>query len=201
MVFPDKLKIAKVIPLFKKGDESLIENYRPISSLSSSSKVFARIVFNQVYKYLDDNNLLFDSQYGFRKHHSTELAAVELIDQIYETMDQGDIPISIFLDLSKAFDTLDHSILLNKLEYCGVKGNASRWFSSYLTGRYQYVDMEGVRSEKLVFHRDPFWAHFFSFYTSMICIPFPKSLHLLHMRTTLLSLVRWSHYFFTKSTQ
>ena len=146
-VFPDKLKIAKVIPLFKKGDESLIENYRPISLLSSISKVFERIVFNQLYKYLDDNNLLFDSQYGFRKHHSTELAAVELIDRIYETMDQGDIPISIFLDLSKAFDTLDHSILLNKLEYYGVKGNASRWFSSYLTGRYQYVDMGGVRSE------------------------------------------------------
>ena len=146
-VFPDKLKIAKVIPLFKKGDESLIENYRPISLLSSISKVFERIVFNQLYKYLDDNNFLFDSQYGFRKHHSTELAAVELIDRIYETMDQGDIPISIFLDLSKAFDTLDHSILLNKLEYYGVKGNASRWFSSYLTGRYQYVDMEGVRSE------------------------------------------------------
>ena len=146
-VFPDKLKIAKVIPLFKKGDESLIENYRPISLFSSISKVFERIVFNQLYKYLDDNNLLFDSQYGFRKHHSTELAAVELIDRIYKTMDQGDIPISIFLDLSKAFDTLDHSILLNKLEYYGVKGSASRWFSSYLTGRYQYVDMEGVRSE------------------------------------------------------
>ena len=146
-VYPDKLKIAKVIPLFKKGDESLIENYRPISLLSSISKVFERIVFNQLYKYLDDNNLLFDSQYGFRKHHSTELAAVELIDRIYETIDQGDIPISIFLDLSKAFDTLDHSILLNKLEYYGVKGNASRWFSSYLTGRYQCVDMEGVRSE------------------------------------------------------
>ena len=110
-VFPDKLKIAKVIPLFKKGDESLIENYRPISLLSSISKVFERIVFNQLYKYLDDNNLLFDSQYGFIKHHSTELAAVELIDRIYETMDQGDIPISIFRDLSKAFDTLDHSIL------------------------------------------------------------------------------------------
>ena len=204
-VFPDKLKIAEVIPLFKKGDESLIENYRPISLLSSISKVFERIVFNQLYKYLDDNNLLFDSPYGFRKHHSTELAAVELIDRIYETMDHGDIPISIFLDLSKAFDTLDHSILLNKLEYYGVKGNASRWLSSYLTGRYQYVDMEGVWSEisyiNLVFHRDPFWAHFFSFYTSMICIPFPKSLHLLHMRTTLLSLVRWSHFLLTKSTQ
>ena len=146
-VFPDKLTIAKVIPLVKKGDESLVENYRPISLLPSISKVFERIIFNQLYKYLDDNNLLFGSQYGFRKHHSTELAAVELIDRIYETMDQGDISISILLDLSKAFDTLDHSILLNKLEYYGVKDNASRWFSSYLTGRYQYVDMDGVRCE------------------------------------------------------
>ena len=109
--------------------------------------MFERILFNQLYKYLDGNNFLFDSQYGFRKHHSTELTAVELTDKIYETMDQGDIPISIFLDLSKAFDTLAHSILLNKLEYYGVKDNASRWFSSYLTGRYQYIDMKGVRSE------------------------------------------------------
>ena len=115
-IFPKQLKIAKVIPLFKKGEETSIENYRPISLLSSISKVFERAVFNQLYQYLDVNNLLFDSQYGFRKQHSTELAALELIDRIHKSMEDGQIPVSIFLDLSKAFDTLDHTILLSKLK-------------------------------------------------------------------------------------
>ena len=103
------------MPLFKKGEETSIENYRPISLLSSISKLFERLVFNQLYQYLDVNNLLFHSQYEFRKQHSTELAALELIDRIHKSMDNGQITVSIFLDLSKAFDTLDHSVLLSKL--------------------------------------------------------------------------------------
>ena len=151
-----------------------------------------------------DNNLLFDCQYRFRKHHSTELAAVELIDRIYETMDQGDIPISIFLDLSKSFDTLDHSILLNKLEYYGVKDNAFRWFSGYLYSWYHYVrhGRGSVRNDiKSGVPQGSIVGPLIFIYTSMICIPFPKILHLLHMRTTLLSLVRWSNHLDTTSTQ
>ena len=95
-IFPKQLKIAKVIPLFKKREETSIENYRPISLPSSISKVFERVVFNQVYQYLDVDNLLFDSQYGFRKQHSTELAALELVDRIHKSMSNGQIPVSIF---------------------------------------------------------------------------------------------------------
>ena len=131
-IFPKQLKIAKVIPLFKKGEETSIGNYRPISLLSSISKVFERVVFNQLYQYLNVNDLLFDSQYGFRKQHSTELAALELIDRIHKSMDNGQIPVSIFLDLSKAFDTLDHTILLSKLKYYGIKNKAFQWFNSSL---------------------------------------------------------------------
>ena len=148
-IFPKQLKIAKVIPLFNKGEETSIENYRPISLLSSISKVFERVVFNQLYQYLDVNNLLFDSQYGFRKQHSTELAALELIDRIHKSMDNGQIPVSIFLDLSKAFDTLDHTILPSKLKHYGIKNKAFQWFNSYLSSRHQYVEFEGARSETL----------------------------------------------------
>ena len=113
-IFPSKLKIAKVIPLHKKNEKDLLDNYRPISLLPSISKVFERIVYNQLYSYLTTNGILFKSQYGFRKLHSTETAAIELTDTLLQNLDNGDIPITIFLDLSKAFDTLDHAILLKK---------------------------------------------------------------------------------------
>ena len=110
--FPDKLKIAKVIPIFKKGDPSLFENYRPISLLPAISKVLEKIIALQLSSYFEKNKLLFDNQYGFRAKHSTEHAALELIDRITNKMDTNEIPLNIFLDLSKAFDTIDHSILL-----------------------------------------------------------------------------------------
>ena len=113
-IFPDKLKIAKVIPLYKKQYEKVFGNYRPISLLSSVSKVFERIVFDQLYDYFTTNGLLFNSQYGFRKHHSTELAALEPTDKIRREIDQKKNPFSVYLDLSKAFDTLNHAMLLKK---------------------------------------------------------------------------------------
>ena len=113
-IFPDQLKIAKVIPLYKKDDQYILDNYRPISLLPSLSKVFEKTVFLQLYEYLDKHNLLYKSQYGFRSLHSTEMASLEIIDIILKDLDKGKIPIGIFLDLSKAFDTLDHKILLKR---------------------------------------------------------------------------------------
>ena len=113
-IFPSKLKIAKVIPLHNKTETDLLDNYRPISLLPSISKVFERIVYNQQYRYLTTNGILFKSQYGFRKSYSTETAAMELTDTLLQNLDNGEIPIAIFLDLSNAFDNLDHAILLKK---------------------------------------------------------------------------------------
>ena len=114
-IFPEKLKIAKVIPIHKKGSLNDISNYRPISLLPSISKILAKLVFKQLSTYLNERKLLYASQYGFRAGHSTELASIELIDRITQDLDKGKIPISIFLDLSKAFDTLDHVISEIKL--------------------------------------------------------------------------------------
>ena len=145
-IFPSKLKIAKVILILKRGDETIFDNYRPISILPSISKVFERIIFNQIHNYFHVNNLHFCSQYGFRKEHSTELAVLELIDRITQLLDKGTTPINVYFDLSKAFDTLDHNILLHKLKYYGIEGTALRLFESYLNERQQYVDLGGTTS-------------------------------------------------------
>ena len=148
-IFPDSLKVAKVIPLFKKGDDKLFNNYRPISLLPTISKVFEKVVFQQLYRYCEKNNIIYKSQYGFREQHSTELACAEYVDKISKDLDDKKIPISIFIDLSKAFDTLDHDIMLYKLKHYGVSNSALRWFDSYLRNRYQYVDFNSCISNKL----------------------------------------------------
>ena len=148
-MFPDKLKIAKVIPIHKKGDATVFNNYRPISLLPAISKVLEKIIYDQLSCYLNDSKLLFNNQYGFRSMHSTEFAALELIDRIITQMDKDELPINIYLDLSKAFDTIDHSILINKLEYYGIKGPHLRLIHSYLSNRKQYTEINNTKSNIL----------------------------------------------------
>ena len=144
-IFPDKLKIAKVIPIFKKGDDTDVNNYRPISLLPAISKIIEKGIYNQTYNYFDQNKIFFAHQYGFRKQHSTELAVLELVDRTIYNLDNDETPINIFLDLSKAFDTLNHIILLNKLHHYG----SLNLFKSYLQNRKQYVVINNAKSETL----------------------------------------------------
>ena len=148
-LFPEKLKIAKVIPLHKGDDKSDISNYRPISMLSSVSKVFERIIHDQLYQYFDSNKLFYHSQYGFRKQRSTELAALELVEYILTEMDKNETPINVYLDLSKAFDTLDHDILLHKLIHYGLKEKATDLLRNYLQNRTQFVAIDNISSAQM----------------------------------------------------
>ena len=148
-IFPEKLKIAKVIPIFKKGDEELFSNYRPISILPAISKIIEKVIYQQMYSFFQQNELFYDSQYGFRTNHSTEHAALELADRILYSLDHNETPLSIFLDLTKAFDTLDHNILLNKLKHYGIRGEALTFFNNYLSNRKQFVEYDNISSSYL----------------------------------------------------
>ena len=147
-IFPDSLNIAKILPIYKGNnlDFNSLNNYRPISILPAISKLFERVIYNQLYQYFIKNNLLYESQYGFRTKHSTELAALELIDRVNNLLNTGNTPLAVFLDLSKAFDTIDHNILIEKLHSYGASGKELKWFISYLQNRKQFVSLENVSS-------------------------------------------------------
>nr|XP_006811856.1 PREDICTED: RNA-directed DNA polymerase from mobile element jockey-like [Saccoglossus kowalevskii] len=145
-IFPDLLKIAKITPIYKKGSPLEISNYRPISLLPILSKIIESVVKSQLLAYLDKFNILLPTQYGFRKHYNTKLALVDLITDITDKMDAGYITFGIFIDLKKAFDTIDHHILLQKLEHYGIRGLPLKWFHSYLENRLQTVDVNGTVS-------------------------------------------------------
>ena len=146
-IFPDSLKIAKIIPIFKKGDIEIIENYRPISILPAISKIFEKILSLQIHEYFQSKHLYYEHQYGFIKNRSTEHAALELIDRVITEIDKGEIPFNIYIDLSKAFDTLDHAILMDKLYYYGVQGTSLDLLRNYLVKRKQYVQIGEVKSD------------------------------------------------------
>ena len=131
-IFPYSLKIAKVTPIFKSG------NYRPISILPVFSKVLERIMYNRVYNHLDSKGLL----YGFQRNNSTEHAILQLTRDITSSFEKGEYTLGVFIDLSKAFDTVDHQILIKKLQYYGIDGTALEWFKSYLSNRKQYISTQ-----------------------------------------------------------
>jgi hypothetical protein len=144
--FPDQLKIAKVVPCYKSGDKSVILNYRPISILNSFSKIFEKIIVNRLKSYITKYNILYKYQFGFRENYSTNLALITYIDYITKAIDTGDKVASVYIDLSKAFDTLNHEILLKKLNLYGIRGQVLSLFNSYLTNRKQYVQYNNYKS-------------------------------------------------------
>ena len=140
----------KVIPIFKQGPRSSCGNYRPISVLSALSKVFERCILNQLIFYCLTENILVSNQYGFRSGYNTTDCLVDLIDEITKALDDEKYAVSIFLDLSKAFDTVNHSISLSKLDLYGIRGDENQWFRSYLSKRKQKVFVNGVESNFLL---------------------------------------------------
>ena len=149
--FPNKMKIAKVLPLFKANDVHNVTNYRPVSILPQLSKVLEKLYEKRLREFIARNNLLFDSQYGFRSKMSTSLALNELVDTILNALDNDKFCIGVFIDLKKAFDTVDHTLLIKKLKYYGVRGICSKFLDSYLRDRKQYVTYSNhVSSEQTI---------------------------------------------------
>ena len=143
---PQQFKMAKVIPIFKNGSKDSVDNYRPISLLSTFSKIQEKIVCKRLNVFLENNKLLSDHQFGFRMQHSTIHPLTLFINKISETLNKKEHALAIFCDLRKAFDTIDHGILLQKLHAMGIRGTNLLWFQDYLSNRKQFVQIDGVNS-------------------------------------------------------
>ena len=137
--FPQCLKVARITPIYKGGDHSDLGNYRPISILPTFAKIFEKIIYAQLYKYVETKNILNQCQYGFQSRVSTTHAIVNHLSYLYGQLEQNNFVMSIFLDFKKAFDCVDHGILLSKLHHYGIRGIAHSWCQSYLSNRKQYT--------------------------------------------------------------
>ena len=144
---PDSLTIAKVIPIHKKDDKEIFSNYRPVSVLPCFSKILERLIFNRCIEFIENNNILNAKQVGFRAHHSTYMAIMQLVDKINNAVEKNETTIGVYLDLSKAFDTIDLDILLHKLDYYGFREIVLDWFRDYLSNRTQYVSYNDNKSD------------------------------------------------------
>ena len=150
-VFPRKMKIARVIPLYKNNGNMLCcDNYRPISLLPVISKILEKLVFKRLTCHMELNDHIYAKQFGFRKHHSCVNAVQTFIGNVLEGFDKNMMCLSVFIDLKKAFDTVHHNVVLDKLKHMGILGKELMWFESYLSGRSQYVDINGNLSEELI---------------------------------------------------
>ena len=139
-IFPDELKVVKAVPIYKQDRPNPQDfgNYRPVSVLPCIFKILERIVYNRTYEFLSNNHLLYKKQYGFRTDHSTYMTVIDFINAVNKAIDQNMNTVGIFMDLSKAFDTIDHDILLSKLSHYGFKGISQEWFSSFLSNRKHF---------------------------------------------------------------
>ena len=146
-IFADSWKIARVAPIFKSGSTEDRSNYRPISVLPVVSRLFEKLIYDQLYEYLDSNKHLFKDQYGFRNLHSVVSCLLNCTNDWYVNIDRSKFTAMIFIDLKKAFDTVDHQILLNKMRNYGIDGLEHQWFSSYLDNRRQFCKVNGVSSD------------------------------------------------------
>ena len=148
-IFPDLCKLAKVIPIFKKDDPLLCSNYRPISLLPIYSKIFEKVIYTRMYSFLTDNNLLYDKQFGFRANYSTNHALISTTEQIKLQLDKGNFVGGVFIDLEKAFDTVNHNVLIEKLYFYGFRGVGQELIKSFLQNRQQYVSINGFDSNNM----------------------------------------------------
>ena len=137
--FPNICKLAQVIPIFKNDSRLLCTNYRPISLLSNESKIFKKVIHSRLNLFLEQHNHLYPYQFGFRIDYSTNNALITIVERIQKQLDAGNYAAGEFVDHKKAFDTVDHNILLEKFDYYGIRGVAKDWFRSYLDNRKQYV--------------------------------------------------------------
>ena len=146
-IFPDALKLGKVIPIFKSGSKLDINNYRPISLLSTFSKIIEKLMHHSLYKFPENNKVIYQSQFGFQKNKSTTHSLIEIVETIRTRIENKHYGCGIFIDLKKAFDTVNHDILLQKLEHYGIRNTNLSWFKSYLTDRKQSVSCNNISSE------------------------------------------------------
>ena len=148
-VFPTLNKEADVCPIHKKNETTKCENYRPISLLPNISKIFERVMYNRLDEFMTLSEIIYKFQFGFRKQYSTNHALLSIVEQIPTALDEKKFACGVFIDLEKAFDTVNHEILLSKLNHYGIRGVANKWFSSYLSNRYERVSLNGVSSTRL----------------------------------------------------
>ena len=148
--FPNLWKLARITPIFKGGDRSDKSNYRPISILPVISRLFEKLIADQLYQYMNENDMFSSNQSGFRRLHSTLTCLLKNTDDWYSGLDLGKLVGLVFIDLKKAFDTVNHDILCHKLSYYGIQQRELLWFQSYLSNKEQFCRVNGLIRKSIV---------------------------------------------------